>query len=508
MALFAATLLWLALVLSSEISRPWINGPDFNGAVWSQSAHNILRAGLSETSGASSGFYFGPLPIPPQGYYLHHPPLLHLVIAILFAVLGEHEWVARLVPVGCSLASAVFLWLLVRSCLGTRAASLSTAVFALLPMELRYGSMVNFEPCVLMLILGALWCLRSHRVSGVPAWRYGALAFIIVGLWVDWAMYLFVVSLCACWLLRSKDGDRRLAGIICLSALLSAALYLLRIAFLQPDAWKNLAHIFMFRLGAGKGGHFTEWQWLTRITDTMVAHFLPVGLILGAIGLAMLWRGRARDEGFQWMGRACLIVLVMDALFVGVFQNDSYIHQYIAFYFLFPLSVAAGVALNRLIDVLQRSNTVLRFRGAGELSACLLLAAIGVFGLQKTNALVHQFRILDYSTDEPRNLIPDLGQAIQDNFSAETRVLCNFLPDYGPHLAYYAQRDIINNLSEYRFWDPHLNDPSKRIGGVVWVSSPSSRRIVEKLPAGTKRFLTLGGFNFCLWTPGPVAKGK
>ena len=174
-ALFAVVLVSLAFALSAEINRPWINGVDFNGAVWSQSAHNILRAGLIETSGASSGFYFGPLPIPDWGYYLHHPPLLHLVITGLFAILGEHEWVARLVPVFCSLTSAVFLWLLVRSCVGARAATLSAAVFAFLPMQLRYGPMVNFEPCVLMLMLGLLLCLRWHQLTGNRWWKHGAL---------------------------------------------------------------------------------------------------------------------------------------------------------------------------------------------------------------------------------------------------------------------------------------------------------------------------------------------
>jgi LmbE family N-acetylglucosaminyl deacetylase len=105
--LFAAVFIWLATALSANITRPWINALDYNGAVWSQSAHNILRAGLAETLGASSGFYFGPLPIPAWGYYLHHPPLLHLVITALFAVLGEHEWVARLLPIGCSLTSVI-----------------------------------------------------------------------------------------------------------------------------------------------------------------------------------------------------------------------------------------------------------------------------------------------------------------------------------------------------------------------------------------------------------------
>ena len=497
--LFGVILIWLALVLCWEIRRPWIDGVDFNGAVWSQAAHNILRAGLAETAGASSGFYFGPLPIPSWGYYLHHPPLLHLTITLLFAIFGEHEWVARLVPVGCSLASTVFLWLLVRSCVGARAATLSAAVFASLPMQLRYGSMVNFEPCVLMLMLGALLGLRWHQVSGEAKWKYGALAFIIVGLWVDWAMYLFVIALCVCWLLRSNGGDRRFAGIIFLSALLSGALYLVRIRLLRPDAWQSLSHAFMMRIGTGKGGYFTEGQWMTRMAETLVTHFLWIGLILGAIGAVILWSSRSR-EGFQWLGRASLSILVMDLLFVGLFQNVSYIHQYSAFYCLAPLAITAGVALDRIITALQQIMRLRMLRGAAELAVCLILVAIATAGLQRAQALSGQFRILDYHVEEPPGLIPELGKAIRENFSAETSVLCNFLPDYGPHLAFYAQRDILNNLSEHRFWEPYLNDHSRRIGGIVWLSpNPSSQHIVANLPAGPKQFLTVGNHTFCLW---------
>jgi hypothetical protein len=508
-ALFAATLVWLAVVLSWEITRPWVNGVDYNGAVWSQAAHNILRAGLSETSGASSGFYFGPLPIPAWGYYLHHPPLLHLGIGFLFALLGEHEWVARLVPVGCSLIGAILLWLLVRSCAGTRTATLTAAVFSVLPMQLRYGPMVNFEPCVLMLMIGALLCLRWHRVSGKPGWRYGAFAFIVVGLWVDWAMYLFVIALCACWLLHPKSGDRRFAGAICLSALLSGGLYLSRIAWLRNDALDDLFHTFVVRLGTGKGAYFTEWQWITKIADTLAAHFLPIGLVLGAIGGVLLWRGSSRAEGDQWLGRACLSVLVMDALFVGLFQNDSYIHEYIAFYFLVPVSVGTGVALDQLIRALNPGKAARLLRHAPEVFSCLVLLAIAASGFHQTQGLVRQFRILDYRTEEPPDLIPKLGRAIRANFSAETHVLCNFLPDYGPQLAYYAQRDILNNLSEYRFWDPHLRDPAKLVGGVVWVSpGPSAQGILAKLPPGTKQFLNVGNLTFCLWKRAETSKNK
>ena len=490
--------IWLALALSADIKRPWVNGVDYNGAVWSQAAHNILRAGLAETAGASTGFYFGPLPIPEWGYYLHHPPLLHLMIASLFALLGEHEWVARLVPIGCSLASVLFLWLLVRSAVGVRAATLSAAIFASLPMELRYGQMVNFEPCVLMLILGALLCLRYRQVSGRASWQWAALGFILVGLWVDWAMYLFVVALCAFWLPRARPDERRFVLAAVAGATLSGTLYLLRIHSLRPEAWHNLIDTFLVRLGSGKGGYFTEAQWITRVGKSLVTHFLPMGWILAAIGAAILFRGRV--DGLRWLGRACGSVFLMDALFVAIFQNDSYIHHYISFYFIAPIAVAAGIALDRLVSRWRAMVMPRRFRGTGELAVILLVIGIGMSGWSRANALNGRFQILDYTTAEPVTLIPELGKAIRATFPSGTHVLCNFLPDFGPHLAYYAQRDIRNNLSEYRFWRTYLDDPSARVGGVVWVtSSAASQNIMAKLPAGTKRLVTIENLQFCLW---------
>lgn len=497
---FAAVLVWLGFALSEDINRPWIGTLDYNGAVWSQSAHNILRAGLAETSGASSGFYFGPLPIPAWGYYLHHPPLLHLVITALFWMLGEHEWVARLLPIGCSLVSAFLVWLLVRDCAGYRAATLAAAVFACLPMELRYGKMVNFEPAVLMLILGALLCLRYWHLSRHRRWQYGVLALVLVGLWVDWAMYIFVVSLSACWLGRTRHG-RRFAVLLVTIAIASVAVYLIRIRLLRPDAWQNLTHTLIVRLGTSGRDHFTEMQWITRVFDSLMAHFLPLGWVLAATGAVVTFRARRRDPHAYWIFQACLCMFVMDALFVGLFQNDSYIHQYISFYFVAPVAIMAGITLDRLITFFRTSLTISRFAHAGEVVACLLLLVLANRGTFQTTQLQRQFHILDYHTPEPPNLIPELGDAIQKHFPSDAHILCNFLPEYGPQFAYYAQRDILNNLSEYRFWQGYLKNPTKPIGGVVWMTPKTSQELISKLPPGSKQFLNIGELSFCLWKP-------
>jgi hypothetical protein len=496
-ALLLVVLIWLGFALSAHISRPWVTALGYNGAVWSQAAHNVLRAGLVETSGASSGFYFGPLPIPPSGYYLHHPPLLHLILAGLFAIFGEHEWVARMVPITCSIVSAVLLWLLIRSCASQRAATMSAAVFACLPMELRYGKMVNFEPVVLMLMLGALWSIRNWKLSSDVRWKAASVVFVVLGLWVDWAMYLFVAALWICSLTRRDARDRRFAVTLLVAALFSALLYLLRIRLLRSDAWTDLGHTFLYRVGCSSC--FTELDWIKRISSSLTTHFLPIGWLLAMIGSAIIICRNKQNEGLRWLGWTCGAISLMDVMFLVAFQNDSYIHQYIGFYFLVPIAALAGVALDQMITGAENTFRTQASRSIVICMACLLLVGLGVQGAGRAKSLERQFQILDYKSPEPFNLIPDLGAAIQANFSQDTPVLCNFLPDYGPQLQYYAQRDLLNNLSDYRSWERYLPGTPKRIGGVVWMGSQAARDILAKVPAGTRRFVTFGKISFCFW---------
>ena len=506
-ALLLVVLAWLGWVLSRDIQDPWIRVVDYNGAVWSQAAHNILRAGLIATCGQSSAFYFGPLPIPPSGYYLHHPPGLHLVLTALFALFGEHEWVARILPISCSLASVILLWLLVRSCLGIRAASLSAAVFTCLPMALRWGRMVNFEPIVLMLILGALLCLRYWHLSTNPRWQTAAFGLLVLGMWVDWAMYIFAVVLCTWWFLNSNVTHRRFASAVLFAALISGLLYLMSIRLLRPDAWEDLSTAFLFRIGSGSRApvglapkHFSEVEWIKRVATSLITYFPSLSWVLAAVGGTVILQGRRRNEGLRWLGLACLMVFMMDAIFLGVFQNASYIHPYIAFYLVAPISMTAGVALDRLITQLDALPVPRLFRGLSIYITCLLLVTAGLSGELRARGLEKQSRILDYKAVEPANLIPELGTAIRESFSSDTHVLCNFLDS--PQLSYYAQRVLIHNLVEYRSWTKYLQGSPKRVGGVVWMGSSTAEDIVTELPVGTKRFVKLGDVSFCFWRSG------
>ncbi|XHR28903.1 MAG: ArnT family glycosyltransferase [Chthoniobacteraceae bacterium] len=498
---FAAILIFFASSLTTDIDRPWVNQIDFNGAVWSQAAHNILRAGLFETQGASTAFYFGPLPIPNRGYYLHHPPLLHLAVAAMFAVFGEHEWAARAVPIACMMASVVLLWLLVNSTLGPRTATFTAAAFVGLPMTLRYGPMVNFEPMVLTLILLALLSLRYWQATGRSLWKYLFFGALLTGMWVDWAMHLFAIVIFAWWMTRPGRPQRRLAWAVLLVTALSGALYLIHTQILRPDALKDLQNTFLVRVASDEKYKFTFGQWLFRVSRSALNHYLWIGIIPAVIGAAVAWK-RRHEEGFRWMGWAAFTVAAMDAIFVGVFQNDSYIHEYIAFYFIMPVAVMIGIALNEASLATERLG---KWRALGY--ACVWIFAIVAIGAgeAQTTSMAGRFCILDPSSNkaEPETLIPQLGAAIRKHFSPKTRVLCNFMPYYGPHLLYYAEREMAPNLADPRDWKPYIQEnKGTEMGGIVWMGDDDAPAIIANLPPGKKEFVRLENESFCVWTPG------
>ena len=233
--------------LFRDFTSPLTTIIDFNGAWWSQSAHNTLCAGLRVTGGVPLG-YLGPLPIPPSGYYTHHPPLLSLMLTGMFALFGEKEWVARLLPITFSLASIVLLWTLVKECAGRRAAAFTTVLFAATPMELVYGRMVNFEPINLVWMLGGLLCLRRWEQTGQRHWRNLMIIAFVLTLWTAWLGYIFVLVVCLYFLFSPTKRNPRMALLLLGLCVFSIMLFLVHIRWARPGAWQNLMGALNFRL--------------------------------------------------------------------------------------------------------------------------------------------------------------------------------------------------------------------------------------------------------------------
>ena len=161
-----------------------------NGARYAIMARNALRCDTAAVA-------FAPLvnaeaetePDP----YLHHPPLLHWVVALVFRLFGETEDHARIVPFLFTLLNLVLLFLLAGRVLGNRlTGGIAAIIAALLPMTGYYGAHVDVQGSPL--VAGLLGCLLFHRAwidGGKSLHLAGALCCLITATLFDWpALYL------------------------------------------------------------------------------------------------------------------------------------------------------------------------------------------------------------------------------------------------------------------------------------------------------------------------------
>lgn len=494
--------LWLGAALSINIDRPWTGHHDWNGAVWAQSAHNNLRAGLGTTVGVPTGYYFGPLPIPPEGYYVHHPPGLPLAVTGMFALFGEREWAARLVPIACSLVSVVLLWLLVRSFLGVRAATLAAGVFALLPMELYFGRMVNHEPAALMWMLASALCLRFwSRGEGRRRWAVLFLVCLVAGMWTAWTVYIWALVLTVGLAVRGGRAGRRLALGVLVSGLVSMVVFLLLVRSVRPDAWADAwAAVRLRARPPGGAAGFTWGGWLGRQWEYLGSRIPLPAWGLAAAGAVLVVRARRRPR-MRRLGALVSAFSLTAGIYVVGFPEASYIHDYSGFYFIAPVAMAAGVTLDVLLRKAARRRGVPFVQGA-----CLgvTVAAVVLLGLQGYRGLRALHRIdwwiLDGVVEEPRDLIPRLGRTIYWTFPDRTRVLCNFSAR-GPHLEYYARRSLLYDRFTYEDWAPVIKRLGGRVGGVVWLGAPGGDALWSALPGGNKKVVRFNGLRFGLWRP-------
>ncbi len=471
-----ALLVAQAVILSINFNRPWTGHHDWNSAVWAQAARNNLRAGLTTTWGVPASLYYGPLPIPAEGYYVHHPPALPLAVTAMFALCGEHEWAARLVPIVCSLVSTMLLWLVVRRWAGARTATLSALVWLLLPMELYYGRMINHEPCALMWMLAVVWALQHWEVSGRPRWAAGMFACLFLGLWTAWSVYIFSVILAGYLLARR----RHVAAIAVLATVAVAALlFLAQIRAVRADAWQDFFQATTRQPEQISSGH----RYLEKLSALLV-RVPPAAWVLALIGSIYA----ARQAGLRGLNVAAGGLFLTAAVFiVGVRHKVP--HDYWGFYFIAPVAMMGGVGLDAL----------LRRRMPGGIIAVVLAAWLARDAVKETVALQSfQYHILDWIAPEPKSLIPELGERISRTFPRDAKVLCNFLPYPQPQLEYYARRVLVpaQRDDDWRSW---INCPGQPVGGVIWLEAPGADELVSKLPHGTREIVEFGPVRFLFW---------
>jgi len=182
--------LQLAIITAAAVFlRAWrITGPfvwPFDTAFQESLALSHLDYGLAVTHGiAGFGFFHGKFL-----YHAAHPPILQLLYAVLYELLGKAEWVSRSVSILAALGTAICLWMTLVKIGARRAAFAAALFFAVMPLSVELGRTTNYEPGGLFLIsLFILGYTLLPRRSGIAL--MSAVAFI--GGFFEWTVYLAI----------------------------------------------------------------------------------------------------------------------------------------------------------------------------------------------------------------------------------------------------------------------------------------------------------------------------
>jgi len=361
-ALIVAILAGGLLLRLPPIGQPFLSNLDSYGALYATAARNLLRHGFAATRGLP---LLNTGPATPDGFepYVNHPPLVPWLVAGTFALFGEREAAARLLPLAASVAAHFLLLLLTRRLFGPRAALLAALLFAALPMGTLHGTLVDPQGWLPMTALLGMSLSVRRLVEGGRGALAGLFASFLLGALADWPVHLAVPFVALAF---AHAGRRRAAlALPALSALLLAASLGVLVAARPAGDPADL----LYKLG---GPEDLRSLLDGRLAASWRALFtLPV-LALAALGAALL--ALARSPALPDV----LLLLLPAALYVALSPQGALPHGFWSIYLLPGIALLAGVALDRIAGAALRPGPAAPARAAAVWTVVALVTGHAV----------------------------------------------------------------------------------------------------------------------------------
>jgi hypothetical protein len=181
-------------------------------------------------------------------------------------------------------------------------------------------------------------------------------------------------------------------------------------------------------IGSEEFASITWGQWTKQQADYLLRG-IPVAawLLAGSGYLSLVTRRSEVEDGESSLKSVASVFLIAAALYFVVWRGASYRHSYAGFYFVVPVAVLGGLALNSLMDIAGNGAGSRLFRGLAVALGVVIMSILGykAFGNLRYYHRI-QFLVIEGARKEPSNFIPEFGRKIQSSFAESTRVLCNF----------------------------------------------------------------------------------
>lgn len=432
-----ALMLWAFGLWGIRLNEPFVGRHDNNTAWISIAAENYLRYGylelgfgqLMDVSGAD---------VPDDNFYHTHPPLISILTSINFALFGASEASARLLAMFLTLIAGSALFSLVRKGFGVRLGLIALLLFFMVPMIAFYGQMVAHEQLILPLFLLALLVLyhHEHKPDRIKLAAISILSALLV--LAGWPGVFCVAALSLYVLIWNKQRFV-LIFLIGISALIGELLWILPAINSVPGFLDALYRQFFVRTSGTESQHLYDnlldylWQlWAYKSFRIRYTEGLFVFIAIGGIAGIMRWNHFSQQQ--KQVARLLMISFVPALLYMFIFQQSTFIHDYLTIYFAPGFVFLAAAGIWTLYQGTQHRIPYIRFGTA--------IVLIGLSLVTVASAVRWTWNLYRETDRFPY----EVAEIIRENVSDDETIYSNV--GWWPAIWYHSRHNI-QAISEY-----------------------------------------------------------
>lgn len=423
-----------AVLLSINVSKPFIGHHDFNSAFFSQIARNLTKVNIASSKlGLVVGS--GPLDQKHLSYYIDNVPLHPWLIALSFRLFGQGEFQARIISSLASLGSALFVYKITKELSSKSAAALAGLLYVTSPMFIYFGSNVFPEPLAIFFSLTSfyffiLW-LAKKRVFNF----YFLLISTTLALLTVWGSYFLVPFLVLYYLVFEHKKDVKKILILAMLPVIIFGLFLLHLLILRGASFiPALLFAFTSRLNTPfqGGSQISPKVFLTEEFHRLIAYYSKTTLAL-FLGWCLLFAKEIIKKEHNRKTFLLLILMLWGLSYPLIFQQAALIHDYFLIYLSPAIAISAPVFSMQILKKMKTKNAV---------QFTTLLLIIGLPLLQFLETKNFSSALLSSNANRQGYW---LGQMLAKSTGQKDRILVlsdQFGAHFGIFTSYYANRWI------------------------------------------------------------------
>jgi hypothetical protein len=452
-------LLYAVGVRAALIDRPFQRDPEGVCAYYGILARNYIRRPFSQTLG---------VPVQNLGrtnqlkFYSHHPPLVPLLIAGVYAVFGFRaasegippDWQLRFSTVVFTIGCIVAMFVMIKHRAGERAGLLAAAIFAALPITNYYGGFPDvvgtqlvFFALMTIALYDRFWNEPSLASLAAMSGVFALAAF------TDWVAFFLPIVLGIHFLATRRPRQWPwIAGF----AFACAAIFFLaygHIWLIERD-WLWIRDKLQRRTGSiTDQKHTFSWlDWLNVSSHRAVHLFtLPVLILSGAWMLLRACRHGGAPH--RQAARLAWIGFAFAGLHIVIGRQGVYQHEWWWWPLAPSLAISSALVLDRVMTPQSdapRRSAILNF------GAATFVLALGAWSTSTTWRDLH--KPPGMFEDDASHSVVDIGAAIRQSVAPDTAVMVAE-KDETTGLWYYADRPLVADIWTVEGLQNRMADP-------------------------------------------------